>query len=198
MRDNVTRADNQQERSKEFWRGYVTGLVDSEGSFHIAFQIRDDLPLGISIIPEFHVSQNEDSKAVLAITRDILGCGYIKPNHRKSSDLTLVLVVRDRFDLLTKVIPFFEINQLKTTKSHDFTIFAHIVRLMHASVHGSSEGIIKIIQMAYTMNNHGKRRSRSKEVLISLLKSPETIRKTPSFDREDIVRAASFDRRTSS
>lgn len=179
MRDNVTRADNQQERSKEFWRGYVTGLVDGEGSFHIAFQLREDLPLGISIIPEFHVSQNEASKVVLTYVQDILGCGYIKPNHRLSSDRTYVLVVRDRFDLLTKVLPFFEINQLKTTKSNDFAIFSQIVHMMHDQKHLTTGGIIEIIHLAYRMNNHGKRRGRSKEELISLLKSPETIRKNP-------------------
>lgn len=50
--NNPLSADNQQERSKrQFLRGYVVGLVDGEGSFHIAFQKRDDLPIGISIIP---------------------------------------------------------------------------------------------------------------------------------------------------
>ena len=179
MSENISRADNQQERSKEFWRGYVTGLVDGEGSFHIAFQIRDDLPLGISIIPEFHVSQNQESKNVLEITQKILGCGYIKPNHRNSNDFTYVYVVRDRIDLLTKVIPFFRINQLRTSKVKDFEYFFKVVQLINIGKHRNIVGIKEIIDIAYKMNNSGKRRNRTKKQLITLLKSSETIRKNP-------------------
>ena len=169
-------ADNQQERSKEFLRGYVTGLVDGEGSFHIAFQKREDLPLGISIIPEFHISQSANSKKALEIAVKVLGCGYIKPNHRYSKDDTYVFVVRDRVDLITKIIPFFEYNNLITTKCNDFLIFARIVRLVRDGLHRTPDGTKKIINLAYSMNNNGSRRIRTKEELVTLLKSSETTR----------------------
>jgi len=181
---NPTSADNQQERSKMFLRGYVTGLVDGEGSFHIAFQIRKDLPLGISIIPEFHISQNRRSKGALEIAKEILGCGYIKPNHSKSKDDTFVLVVRDRVDLLTKIIPFFEYNRLHTTKSNDFSMFAKVVRLMDRGVHRKLSTVISIIDIAYRMNGDGTKRIRKKQDLIASLKSSETIWKIqPHFSK---------------
>jgi hypothetical protein len=117
---NSSSADNQQERSKEFLRGYVCGLVDGEGSFHVAFATRKDLSLGVSVIPEFHVSQNAESQNVLKLIQKVLGCGYIKPNHRNSKDETFVYVIRDRADLMTKVIPFFEFNQLSTSNKERF------------------------------------------------------------------------------
>ncbi|OQA52142.1 MAG: LAGLIDADG endonuclease [candidate division WS2 bacterium ADurb.Bin280] len=178
-RENPSSADNQQERSKMFLRGYVTGLVDGEGSFHIAFQIRKDLPLGISIIPEFHISQSSHSKGALEIAREILGCGYIKPNHRKSKDDTYVLVVRDRSDLLTKIVPFFQYYRLQTRKSDDFAKFCEIVGLMSKGLHKTTSGVRKIIDIAYTMNGDGARRIRTKQELITSLKSSETIRKSP-------------------
>ncbi len=176
-RENLFSADNQQERSRrEFFRGYVVGLVDGEGSFHIAFQKREDLPLGISIIPEFHVSQNRCSLQALRLVQRILGCGYIKPNHRNSSDTTYVLVVRDRKDLLTKIIPFFKYNQLVTSKCRDFEIFAKVVDLIEKGEHRNPKTIIKIIDLAYKMNSAGKRRTIKKEELINrVLKSSETI-----------------------
>jgi hypothetical protein len=180
MRENLSSAENQQERSKEFWRGYVVGLVDAEGCFHVAFQRRADLPLGISIIPEFQVSQNEKSKKALEQLQTIFGCGYIKPNHRHSRDTTLVYIVRDRIDLLTKIIPFLEINLLVTEKQNDFRLFARIVRMMNQGEHQKISGIEKIINLAYQMNNGGKRRKVSSQQLITLLKSSETIRKTPT------------------
>lgn len=177
--ENPTSADNQQERSKMFLRGYVTGLVDGEGSFHIAFQVRKDLPLGISIIPEFHISQNRGSKRALEIAKQILGCGYIKPNHRKSKDNTFVLVVRDRVDLLTKIVPFFEYNRLQTQKSGDFAKFSEVVRMMDRGLHRKISGVNRIIDIAYRMNGDGTRRIRNKRELKTFLKSPETIWKTP-------------------
>lgn len=163
-----------------FLRGYVTGLVDGEGSFHIAFQIRKDLPLGISIIPEFHISQSRRSKKALEIAKEILGCGYIKPNHRKSKDDTYVLVVRDRSDLMTKVIPFFEYYRLQTKKNDDFAVFCEVVRIMDCGLHRNLGGVKKIIDIAYKMNGDGTRRIRTKQELIASLKSPETIRKSPA------------------
>ena len=185
-RNKLSSAGYQQERSRDYFRGYVVGLVDGEGSFHIAFQVRSDLPLGISIIPEFHISQNYLSKNVLEIAQNILGCGYVKPNHKNSKDSTYVLVVRDRIDLLTKIIPFFEVNQLKTIKKNDFRIFSRIVRLIDKKYHKNLEGVKKIIDLAYKMNGNGQRRIRSKNELISLLKSPETIRKISTNPSEKI------------
>lgn len=178
MSENPPRADYQQERSKDYWRGYIVGLTDGEGSFHIAFQIRDDLPMGISIIPEFHISQNATSAEALEKIRTNFGCGYIKPNHRNSQDNTFVYVVRDRYDLLTKIIPFFEVNKLITNKKEDFISFAEVVRFMEIGSHRTNEGVRTIIDLAYQMNGGGSRRIRKKNELINLLKSSETARKT--------------------
>jgi hypothetical protein len=179
--ENLSSADNQQERSKEFLRGYVTGLVDGEGSFHIAFATRNDLHLKISVIPEFHISQNSESIKALESVKKLLGCGYIKPNHNGSKDRTYVYVVRDRFDLLTKIIPFFEFNVLKTAKSEDFEKFSKIVRLMQSGIHQNSRGLEEIINLAYTMNGNGSHRQRSKKDLVKLLKSSTTICQSPDL-----------------
>jgi len=173
-----TSADNQQERSRQYICGYVVGLVDGEGSFHIAFPKRDDLSAGISVMPEFHLSQHRDSRQVLELVQNLFGCGYIKENHPRSSDKTLVYIIRSREDLLLKIIPFFETYSLKTKKQKDFQIFAQIVRLIHQGQHQNNRGLIKIINLVYRMNQSGQRRIRKKESLITALKSSETIRRT--------------------
>ena len=88
--DNVTGADNQQERLD----GYIAGYVDGEGSFSVSVQRNSTCRVGFQLIPEFHVSQNGDRAQVLEMIRDRLGCGYIKPNSKR--DRALVLVVRER------------------------------------------------------------------------------------------------------
>src|ERR671928_12823 len=99
--DNVTGADNQQERLD----GYIAGYVDGEGSFSVSVQRNATCRVGFQLVPEFHVSQNGDRAQVLELIRDRLGCGYIKPNSKR--DRALVLVVRNREDLLERVLPFF-------------------------------------------------------------------------------------------
>src|SRR3990167_2652208 len=97
-------ADNQQERLD----AYIAGYVDGEGSFHIAVQEARHVRFGYQLVPEFQVTQNLDYAIVLNMIKQRLDCGYLKPNHRKNlRDTSYVYVVRNRQDLLQKVIQFF-------------------------------------------------------------------------------------------
>jgi LAGLIDADG endonuclease len=116
--DNVSGAENQQERLDS----YIAGYVDGEGSFSVSVQRNTSCRLGFQLIPEVHVSQNGDRAQVLELIRERLGCGYIKRNSRR--DRALVFVVRRRRDLLDRVIPFFERNPILSTKHADFEKFA--------------------------------------------------------------------------
>jgi hypothetical protein len=143
---------------------YIAGFVDGEGSFHVAFQRNPDVRIGWQAVPEFHVSQNVSSRHVLEAIRDRLGCGIIKENHRGSrNDQTHVLVVRNRQDLTTKVIPFFDRYTLHTVKKTDFQSFKRIVEMMNS---------------AYSMNANGSRRRINRETILGTLKSSETIRQS--------------------
>src|SRR5437762_3515185 len=130
--------------SRKGWKvdgSYIAGFVDGEGSFHVAFQKRPDLKFGWQAIPEFHVSQNFTSRSVLEEIKEILQCGYVKANDAAGKrDKSLVYVVRDRNDLLQKIIPFFETHRLRTEKRNDFETFKKIVRMMESSLHLTEEG----------------------------------------------------------
>ena len=102
--ENSTGADNQQERLD----AYLAGFVDGEGSFHVAVQRNPSTRVGLQLVPEFRVSQAPERRRVLDLLAERLECGHLRANHRGTKDTTLVFVVRNRRDLLTKVIPFFE------------------------------------------------------------------------------------------
>jgi hypothetical protein len=160
---------------------YIAGFVDGEGSFHIAFQRNSDVKIGWQAVPEFHVSQNVSSRNVLEAIRARLDCGIIKANHRGSrNDRTHVLVVRNREDLALKVIPFFDRYQLHTVKKNDFQIFRQVVEMMTNRTHLSTDGLEKIVRLAYTMNDGGNRRRIPQELVLTSLKSSETIRQRSS------------------
>jgi hypothetical protein len=153
--DNVPGAVNQQERLD----AYIAGYVDGEGSFHVAVQRNPSTRAGWQLVPEFHVSQNAERRQVLDLIKQRLDCGRIQPNHRGTMDTTLVFVVRNREDLLNKVVPFFEAQPLLSSKQQDFVAFASIVRSMHAKEHLCEEGFRALRERALRMNGGGRYRT---------------------------------------
>jgi hypothetical protein len=129
--DNATGAVNQQERLES----YIAGFVDGEGCFHVAIQRNPCTRSGWQLVPEFRISQDVSRVKVLDLAREVLGCGSLRENHRRSNDHTFVLVVRRRQDLLERVIPFFERNPLLSCKNKEFLTFAGIVREMAKGAH---------------------------------------------------------------
>ena len=156
---------------------YIAGFVDGEGSFHIAFQRRPDLKFGWQAIPEFHVSQNYTSRNVLEEIAETLQCGYVKANDATGKrDKCCVYVVRDRKDLMNKIIPFFDRFKLRTEKRNDFETFKATVQMMEKNAHLASQGFQKIVDLAFSMNANGRYRKLKKEQVLEMLASSETIR----------------------
>ncbi len=161
LRENALSADNQQGRlrKKKMHPWYVSGFVDGEGSFHIAIYQDPSVKTGWRIIPEFHVSQRETSKHVLEELIEFFECGYMKQNHRTNPrDVTWVYVVRNREDLLKRIIPFFEKYHLRTEKRQDAAMFSRIIRMMIEKKHCEPKGCERIKSLAYTMNGNGRYR----------------------------------------
>ncbi len=174
--ENVLSADNQQGRSKSLMPWFVVGFVDGEGSFHVALYRDSRMKTGWKVIPEFHVSQRSSSRSVLDRLARFFQCGYVKPNHKTNPrDLTYVFVVRNRDELLRKIIPFFDKYSLQTEKQKDFKLFKKIVLMMIEKKHQDSKGIQKIIKIAYQMNGSGRYRKQT----LDELKPSETTRRTP-------------------
>ncbi len=163
--NKVVRADNQQVIRK-INNDYFSGFVDGEGCFYIGFSKRVDLPIPWQIITEFHVSQNPGSKNVLDALRKRLGCGYLKPNHSKSTtDKSWVLVVKDRNDLKSKVIPFFERHTLHSAKQKDFQVFRKVLILITERKHLTKAGFSEIVKLVFSLNRQTKKKYKEKELL---------------------------------
>ena len=103
---------------------------------------------------------------MLELIRDRLGCGYIKPNSRRDS--ALVLVVRNRTDLLERVIPFFERSPLLSSKQGDVETFTLIVRRMALGHHRNAAGFCELLELALSMNGRGRHRRKRWNELVAL------------------------------
>ena len=164
---NVSRADNQQV-SKKINNSYFSGFVDGEGCFYVGFSKRRDLPIPWQIITEFHVSQNPGSRNILEALRGRLKCGYLKPNHAKSStDKSWVLIVKDRDDLRRKVIPFFERHPLYSAKRQDFLVFKKVLKLIGEKRHLTKQGFAQVVEVVFSTNRQTKKRYTKAMLLFS-------------------------------
>ena len=147
--------DNQQERLGD----YLSGYVDGEGTFHVAIQRNPSTKSGWQLVPEFHVSQNPERASVLQLLQERLGCGRIRRNAKAGGrDVSLVFVVRNRVDLVGKVIPFFEEHPILSEKRLEFEAFRSIVKAMHRKEHLSPEGFQRLLKVALRMNGNGRYR----------------------------------------
>jgi hypothetical protein len=177
--DNPSGGDYQQGRPRcSLTPDYVAGFIDGEGCFSVSVHPHPTVKYGRRwlIAPAFQAYQHRDNVMILEAIRDFFGCGAIGPKGPKSSVVTYS--VYRRRDLESVIVPFFERYSLQSKKQEDFMKFAEIVRLMEAKAHRTDEGFRRIVELAFSMNRHGKqRRYRLEEVLAE---PSETVRQAPA------------------
>jgi hypothetical protein len=171
----VLSADNQQERLITV--GWIVGFVDGEGCFSISIQRCSVVKLGWQVFPEFVVTQGAKSVEVLHFLRDYFDCGRVFINNRNDNHKEPIYryCVRAVRDLREKVIPFFEENQLKTSKRRAFEVFADVLRRMERSEHLTEQGLREIATLAGRINKQKKPK---------FLESSETVRQAPLGSQE--------------
>ena len=105
--DNVSGADNQQERPETI--GWVVGFVDGEGCFSIAIQRCRMVKLGWQVFPEFVVTPGSKSLAAPEALQQFFGCGRIHINRRYDNHKENLYryCVRAVADLRNRIVPFF-------------------------------------------------------------------------------------------
>ena len=148
-------ADNQQERLR--FIGWITGFVDGEGCFTISFfkHPKSRLRLKWQVFPEFVITQGMRAKGAIRKVKKYFGCGeiYLNKRHDNHHEHLIKYVVRNREDLLTRIIPFFKRYPLLSAKRKDFRIFAKVVKMMSKGGHLKKDGLEKIRLMVREMNN---------------------------------------------
>ena len=175
--DNVTGADNQQERLIRI--GWVVGFVDGEGCFSIGFVRqarrtgRAGYGTGYQVVHRFVVPQAEGSRSALEELASFFGVGCIYLNRRNDNHHQdqLQYRVSARFELLERIIPFFQQHPLRTSKRRDFETFVRCMDVVAAERHLTRDGLVEIAEMAETMNH---RRSRSDLIRILRGHTPAT------------------------
>ncbi len=195
--DNVSGADNQQERpSSTAWLDripsdvghYIAGFVDGEGSFNVPTRRSGDRGLPWRVSLSFNVSQvGPEAPSFL---RQTFGVGTV----RGRGDGVFYFEVTTPSALEARVFPFFEHFPLRGPKADDLAVFRQIARLIQQGRHLLPDGIIDILALRAPMNRGGKRRRSDDEIIATLRswESSEAIRRAPSLKLtdEDMVHAS--------
>lgn len=163
MSNNVSHADNQQERLIII--GWILGFVDGEGCFSISFvkqnnkqeenRIRKGYKIGYQIAHEFAVTQGESSLSSLKILKRYFNVGAIYKNTRYDNHKENLYryVVRKREDLIAVIIPFFQKYQLKTIKNKNFKLFVRGMEKVKKKKHLTTNGAIQVAKIVEKMNH---------------------------------------------
>ena len=174
--NNVSRADNQQERA--MMRGWIVGFVDGEGCFSINFvkqsdrkeraRIRRGYKTGYQIAHEFAVVQGARSIESLKELQKFFGVGgvYINRRHDNHKEDLYRYSVSRRDDILKVIIPFFQKYPLRTSKRKDFLFFVECMKEIANGNHLTSEGAIRIARLCEQMNH-----KRSRAHIIAILRN---------------------------
>jgi len=157
--DNSSAAVNQQERLIKI--GWITGYVDGEGCFSINLirqphrHDRRGYKTGFQVAHEFAVTQGASSVDSLHLLMKFFGVGnvYINQRYDNHKEHLYRYCVRAREELVKTIIPFFKQYPLRTSKQGNFLKFAKCMDLMGTGDHLTSNGLIKIVEIAATMNH---------------------------------------------
>ena len=178
---NTFSADNQQERLEVC--GWVCGFVDGEGSFLVNIFKSSQAKMGWQVFPEFNVSQSLKGKDLLHKLEAFFKCGHIYAHNARNIkqgkwDPLYKYCVRNKAELLQKIIPFFEKYPPKgKSKINDFLKFVQVIKLMDKGEHLTLKGMIKIARIAEKMTH---RKPFNESSIFKFLESSETIRRAQS------------------
>jgi len=153
--ENVTGADNQQERLDPNW---IVGFVDGEGCFHVAISKLPGMTLGWQVLPEFRIVQHQRDVKLLNRIKEYFGFGKVCKNHGDRQEFRVRGMVN-----LNKLVMFFKNYPLKTLKKNDFEIFCTVLKLMEKKEHLTVDGLEKIANLASLMNRKVQRNLESSE-----------------------------------
>ncbi len=135
-------------RKKSRFHNYISGIVDTKGSFKVMVKKQKNTKYGWVVDPIFQITLHKDNRELLEAIRKTLNCGRIQEKHGQKN--LLVYVVDNRRHLVEKIVPFFEKHKL-IIKDSDFQKFKEIVQRLESKEHHSKQGLMKIIEIG---SNH--------------------------------------------
>ena len=174
--DNVTGADNQQERlesaESEAANWFLAGFIEGEGALCVSVKNHPTCRSGFYVDPDFFLYQHESGRRLLELAQSTFESGRIYP--KPGNARVLVYEISSTQVLREKVVPFFERYVVPfSCKRETFERFREILEAMERGEHRKPAGLAEIVRKVYAMNPHSKGKARSRpleDVLARILR----------------------------
>ncbi len=158
MSNKSISADNQQERLviQSLTPDYIVGLIDGEGYFSVSSRKREFPSYStVDVRLVFGVKLKESDREILERLRDYFECGevrYRRDDREKFCSCYEYQVTTHR-DILSTIIPFFELNILQfPSKRRDFDLFRSIAIFVSTKQHLQEGGLDFVKKIAMQMH----------------------------------------------
>jgi len=151
---------------------FISGFTQADGVFHVDISRSKDYKLGVRVTPKFNVCQHTDSINLLHEIKEFFNVGHITTNkNRNEANYTV-----NSFPKLKEVIlPHFDKYTLKSGKLESYVKFKEIIYLIDKKAHLDVNGLIKIIELSYSLNFGTQRKLENREELINLVLEKSTL-----------------------
>lgn len=143
---------------------YISGLVQADGSFHIAVDRNKSYKLGIRITPKLILSQHISAKPFFKDLINYLGVGHLN-THRDE----VQIVVNSLPQIKQRILPLFDLYPVRSGKLISYLKFKQVVEMMELKEHLTAEGLAQIIEISYDMNLVSQRKPERKLELLKLI-----------------------------
>lgn len=137
---------------------FLAGLIDGDGSFNVAFQIKPYRRVRVN----FTVVQETSCKGVLDELKSYFSCGnvYSLPSAANRYQVENVDLI------LNNIKPVLDKLNLNTYKAECYQVAIKVCEIIKNKGYKSNHDFKEIVELAYNSNKLGKRRRITKEELI--------------------------------
>lgn len=146
--------------------GYISGLVQTDGSFFCVVSLSANNLFGLQFRPKFAITADLDSKYVLLSIKDYFNCGVVTENNRLH---TAEYIVDKLEDLIKIIIPHFIKYPVFCAKLHSFELFYDLVSALYNKTHRSLSDRKLLLIKALSMNVTTNRKKDRIDLLFSKL-----------------------------
>ncbi len=113
---------------------------------------------GFLVDPEFFVYQHRNRRSLLELVQEYFGTGRIHP--KPGNPDVLVYAITSRRSISEKVIPFLDHYMVYSARRADILRYEQALQLFEQGMHRTRDGLVRIVELAYSMNHDGKQRQR--------------------------------------
>nr|YP_009722343.1 hypothetical protein [Morchella importuna]QGN66745.1 hypothetical protein [Morchella importuna] len=126
--------------------GYVSGLSDGEGCFHIAFTKNSTFKAGFQVRAIFSIQLHIKDLMLLERTKSFFGVGTINIKKGKNAGCA-IYSIQSYKELISVLVPHFDKYPLLTKKKADYLLFKSALNILNNGEDLTNDGLSRLVSI---------------------------------------------------